>query len=101
VISAVEKDPNNPKSKDFKIDVVGSVGDSDEIQASIKKCDWNDYKVIVKGNHLQQFVNGRETVDVTDNDEKHAAQTGVLALQLHAGHPMMVQFKDLVLKTAD
>jgi len=78
--------------------VVGSVGNSADIQAAIKKGDWNDYVVIAKGNHLQQFINGKPTVDVTDEDEAKRAMTGVLALQLHAGPPMMAQFKNIRLK---
>lgn len=35
-IKAQEKDPADPKSKPFKIDVTGSVGVSDDIQAAIK-----------------------------------------------------------------
>lgn len=80
-----------------KIDVTGSCGNSDEIQATVKNGEWNDYKIIAKGNHLQHFVNGKQTVDVTD-ESSHGAKSGVLALQLHAGSPMEVQFKDLVLK---
>ncbi len=81
------------------VEVTGSVGNSDEIQASIKKEDWNEYKVIAKGNHLQHFINGKQTIDVTDEQPDKAAKTGVLALQIHVGAPMMVQFKDIVLKT--
>jgi hypothetical protein len=92
------KDPANPKSQDFKVDVTGSVGDTNEIQASIKQEDWNEYKVIAKGNHLQHFINGKKSVDVTDEDSAHAAKDGILALQIHAGPPMVVQFKDIVLK---
>ena len=51
-----------------------------------------------KGNHLQQFVNGKQTIDVTDEDEAKRAMSGVLALQLHAGPPMMAQFKNIRLK---
>ncbi|MDB6125941.1 MAG: hypothetical protein JWQ71_4934 [Pedosphaera sp.] len=85
--------------KDGKINVVGSVGDSKEIEASIKKGDWNDYKIVAKGNHLQHFINGKQTIDVTDEQEAKAAKTGILALQLHAGPPMLVQFKDIQIKT--
>jgi hypothetical protein len=92
------KDPANPKSQDFKVEVTGSVGDSNEIQASIKSEDWNEYKVIAKGNHFQHFINGMKTVDVTDDDSAHAAKEGILALQIHQGPPMIVQFKDIVLK---
>ena len=51
--------------------------------------------VIAKGNHLQQFINGHQTVDVTDEQEAKAAKSGILALQLHAGDPMTVQFKNI------
>jgi hypothetical protein len=80
-----------------KITVVGKCGDSDAIQKTIKNNEWNEYKIIAQGNHLQQFVNGQQTVDVTD-DSAQEATSGILALQLHAGSPMGVQFKDLVLK---
>lgn len=80
---------------DGKINVVGSVGDGAAIESSVKKGDWNDYVIIAKGNHLVQFVNGHKTIDVTDNQEDKAAKSGVIALQLHAGHPMMAQFKNL------
>ncbi len=85
-------------TKEGKKEVVGSVGDAAAIQASIKQKDWNDYVIIAKGNHLQQFVNGKQTIDVTDEDEAKRAMTGILALQLHAGPPMMVQFKDIRIK---
>src|SRR5216117_2894052 len=49
-----------------KIEVVGSLGTSEEIQAHINDKDWNDYLVIAKGNHLQHFINGVPTVDVID-----------------------------------
>jgi uncharacterized protein (TIGR03067 family) len=85
--------------KDCKKQVTGSLGSSDEIQAAIKQGDWNDYVIIAQGNHLQQFINGKQTVDVTDDCESKRAMSGVLALQLHAGQPMKVQFRDLRLKT--
>ena len=84
--------------KDCKKQVTGSVGDSKEIQAGIKKDDWNEYVVIAKGNHFQHFINGKPTVDVTDECEAKRASDGVLALQLHAGPPMTVMFRDVQLK---
>jgi len=87
--------PNKPK-----IEKTGELGSSDDIQAAIKPADWNEYRVVAKGNHLQHFINGKQTIDVTD-ETAIGAKTGILALQLHAGKPMTVQFKDIVLKTAD
>jgi hypothetical protein len=47
---------------------------------------------------LQQFVNGKQTIDVVDEEEAKRAMSGVLALQLHAGPPMMAQFKNIRIK---
>jgi hypothetical protein len=84
---------------DGKPVVTGSVGDSAEIQAAIKDEQWNDYRIIAKGNRVQHFINGKATVEVTDKDPKNAPKEGILALQIHAGPAMVVQFKDLLLKT--
>ena len=83
-----------------KIEVTGEVGKSDEIQAAIHPAEWNEYVIIAKGGHLRHFINGKQTVDVTD-ETAIGAKAGKLALQLHAGQPMKVQFKDIVLKTGD
>src|SRR5258707_317551 len=85
--------------KDCKKQVTGSLGKSEDLQAAIKKEDWNDYVGIAQGNHLQHFINGKQTVDVTDDCEAKRAMNGVLALQLHAGQPMTVQFRNIRLKT--
>ena len=81
-----------------KIEVVGSLGKSEDIQNKIKHEDWNEYVIIAKGNHLQHFINGAQTVDVVDEQSSKAARSGILALQLHAGPPMTVQFKDIRIK---
>jgi len=86
---------------DGKKTVIGSVGDSDAIQAQIKKKDWNDYVIIAKGNHIIQKINGLTTVEVIDDQEDKRSMSGVLAFQVHVGPPMTVQFKDIVLKELD
>ena len=81
-----------------KVEVAGSVGDSKEIQSKINAGNWNEYVIIAHGNHLRHFINGMPTADVTDEQPAKAAKSGVLALQIHAGPPMIVQFKNLRLK---
>ena len=88
------EDPKKPK-----LEVTGSVGKSDEIQAAIHPADWNDYKIVAKGNHLQHFINGHQTIDVTD-ETAIGAKSGILALQIHAGAPMQVQFKEMKMTTS-
>lgn len=79
------------------VEKAGTVGDSAAIQASIKKEDWNEYRIVAKGNHVQHFINGQQTVDVTDEDTANAPKEGLLALQIHQGPPMKVQFKNFKL----
>ena len=86
------KDEKHPK-----LEVTGSLGKSEDIQAKIKPADWNEYRIVAKGGHLQHFINGMQTIDVTD-ETAIGAKKGVLALQLHAGTAMTVQFKDIILK---
>jgi len=84
---------------DGKPKVTGTASDPAAIKAAIKQKDWNELVITAQGNHLVHKVNGIVTADVTDDDEKGRAMEGILALQLHAGKPMQVQFKDLALKT--
>ncbi len=81
-----------------KITVLDQVSSSEALQANIRDEDWNDYLVIADGNHLMHFINGKLTADVVDDQPSKAAKSGVLALQIHVGPPMKVQFRDIWLK---
>ena len=78
---------------------VTSFGDAAEIGKVIKAGEWNDYRIVANGNHLQHFINGTLTSEVIDEEEAKRANDGVIAFQLHVGPPMVVQFKDIQLKT--
>ena len=65
--------------------ITGSLGKSEEIQAAIKPGEWNDYVIIAKGNHLQHFVNGKQTVDVVDQCELKRATNGCLGCNFMPG----------------
>jgi hypothetical protein len=80
--------------------VVGQLADRKELIAKryYKEKDWNDYRILARGNHLEHYLNGVKVVDVLDNDPKGRSLEGILALQIHAGPPMLVEFKDILLK---
>ncbi|HEY3863067.1 MAG TPA: family 16 glycoside hydrolase [Verrucomicrobiae bacterium] len=84
--------------EDGRKEVTGSLGSAVDLENEIHHGEWNDYVIIAKGNHLQQFINGKEMIDVVDEQSSQAAKSGVIALQLHHGDPMTVQFKDLRIK---
>lgn len=60
--------------------------------------EWHDYRVLVQGNHHQHWIDGVQTVDVIDLDEKGRALEGVIAVQVHVGPPMKIQYKDFFLQ---
>lgn len=63
--------------------------------------EWNVLEIIARGNHVIHKLNGEVTVDITDNDPENADAKGLLALQVHAGAPMKVEFKSVRLKQLD
>jgi hypothetical protein len=91
----VIKEGSDPKKP--TIEVTGSLGTKEELLAFIDQDGWNEYKIIAKGNHLQHFINGHQTVDVID-ETKEGAKSGLIGLQMHKGGAMTVEFKDLMLK---
>ncbi len=80
--------------------VVGKVADRDELIKTgyYKSKDWNEYTIIARGNHLIHILNGCQTIEMIDNDPNGRAMDGILALQIHTGPPMTVDFKDIRIK---
>ena len=81
-----------------KVTVVQSLGDPADILAAIRSEQWNDYKIIAKGYEFIHAINEKVTVEVADQDKQSRKSSGILALQLHAGPPMRIQFKDIRIK---
>jgi hypothetical protein len=88
-------------AEDGKKTVEGKTAEDTDILAAIKKGDWNEYVIICKGPHCVQKINGVTTADFTDNQKGKSADKGVLALQMHQGPPMLVQFKEIRMKKLD
>ena len=78
--------------------VTGSLGNSDSLKTKIKNQDWNSFHLIVKGNHLQHYINGILMSDVTDNDIINGKSKGIIGVQVHVGPPMKVEYRNLRLK---
>ncbi len=59
---------------------------------------WNDVVIVARGNRVQHYLNGKLILDFQDNDPQLALSEGILAVQLHAGMPMWVEFKNIRIK---
>ncbi len=59
---------------------------------------WHDYRVLVQGNHHEHWIDGHKTADLIDLDENGRSLEGVLAVQVHVGPAMKIQFKNFKIK---
>ena len=74
--------------------VTDTLIDQAAFETLFKLDDWNDVVIIARGDHIQHYLNNRLILDFTDSPEL-ALREGILALQLHAGNPMWVEFKNI------
>jgi len=79
---------------------IGTVGDNEKLKDIIKD-GWNEYEVIARDNVLIHLINGRVTSIVIDDNASKRRMKGLLGVQLHAGHIMKVEYRNLLLKTYD
>jgi putative membrane-bound dehydrogenase-like protein len=61
----------------------------------VKPDDWNTYEILAVGGKIRTAINGHLCVDV---DDAQVARKGITGLQMHAGGPLEVRFKDLRLE---
>ena len=80
-----------------KREVVGSVGDPAELLKLVRPEQWNNYTVVTNKGHTVLKINGAVMCEVEDDDPKRP-RNGRLALQVHQGPDMLVQFKDIRLR---
>ena len=89
-------------SPEGKRSVIAKIGDARALLAAgyYKNDDWNDYTITAQGNRIRTWVNGYQTLEFIDNDARKMPQ-GIIALQIHRGKPMIVEFKDLRIHILD
>jgi HEAT repeat protein len=73
------------------------IGDPARLLKHFKQGDWNTYRIVCRGSDIALYLNGVLMCQVTDRS-KQAAARGIIALQMHPGPPMKVQFKNIRLK---
>ena len=74
------------------------IGAAEDLQKLIRPGEWNDFRIVAQGPKLQHFINGQLMSETVDREAGERAAEGILALQVHAGPPMKVEFKDIRLK---
>ena len=77
---------------------VEKIGETTKLGLSIKKKDWNTYRIVADGFRFEHYINGEKMCELIDEDEKERRAEGLLAFQVHAGPPMKVYFRNIVLQ---
>ncbi len=72
----------------------GVLSENKASEAVVKVDDWNRYEIVAQGSHVRTFLNGKSCVDI---DDPKGPARGIFALQIHAGGPMEVRFKEIEL----
>ena len=67
----------------------------EEKESILKEGDWNTLRLRVEGDHVQTWLNGEAMVDI--HDAKIGAAQGRIALQIHDGGGIKVQWRNLKL----
>ncbi|WP_337176515.1 family 16 glycoside hydrolase [Paludisphaera sp.] len=73
------------------------VNASPEALARLNKSGWNHFMIRCLGDRVTIQLNGVTSVDYRETDES-VARDGLIALQVHSGDPMEVQFKDIMIQ---
>jgi hypothetical protein len=81
--------------------VTGNLSLSAALLRQVKMGDWNSYTIIARGPEITLKINDVVMCQVTDQQVGLAAKDGVIALQMHPGPPMKVQFKNIRIKLLD
>lgn len=79
-------------------ETTGATGDPDALAAGLKDGDWNTYRIVAQGHRILTEINGERFAEIVDEDPDGRRRAGLLALQLHRGEPMKVQFRNLRLR---
>ena len=75
--------------------------DDKDLQKVYRVGEWNDLRVVAKGSLLVMWVNGVRTAAVMDARPAFLPAKGYISIQLHQGHPMKAEFRDVRVRTAD
>ena len=73
------------------------VAASERAQRALNKDGWNHYVIRAMGDHITLSLNGVQSVDYREKDAQ-IARDGKIGVQIHAGGPMEVQFKDMYIQ---
>jgi hypothetical protein len=77
---------------------IGQLETLEQLKATFKPGDWNQFHIVARGNTLVHIVNGHVTAICVDDDVRGRAMAGLIGFQLHAGPPMKLEIRNVAIK---
>lgn len=71
--------------------------DSNLIASVVKPEQWNELKIWSENGHIRIFINGKQTINYIESDNK-IPQTGKIGLQIHGAGKTLVQYKEIFIQ---
>lgn len=81
-----------------KVFEVGKIGNKNTLFDLIKKDDWNECHLIVRGNTLIHIINEHIMSVTIDDDVSKRKNEGLLGVQVHVGPPMKIEYRNIRIK---
>ena len=74
---------------------VESLGNRDSLRSLIRENDWNELRIVARGNQLEHYINGTLISKVIDNDMTNRKSKGLIGFQVHVGPPMKIAYRNI------
>lgn len=81
-----------------KVFEVGKVGDKEQLFSYVKKDEWNECHLVIRGNTLIHIINKQVMSVVVDDDIENRKNDGLLGMQVHVGPPMKIEYRNIRIK---
>ena len=72
--------------------------DAEELLKGVHQKQWNSYRILAKGPHVSMWINDVLMCEVEDHQPRLGLRHGIIALQMHQGPPMKVEYSDLKIR---
>ncbi|MCA9239364.1 MAG: DUF1080 domain-containing protein [Planctomycetales bacterium] len=81
--------------------IVEQLGEADGLRKQVKVNDWNEARIVARGNVLEHYINNVLMSRVVDDDTANRRLAGRLGVQVHVGPPMTIEYRTIRLRAIE
>ncbi|MBM3999629.1 MAG: DUF1080 domain-containing protein [Planctomycetes bacterium] len=77
---------------------IETFADKAELLRSVRPLEWNTARIVASGPRVSIWINGVLMCEVEDHQPRLGLRKGIIALQMHQGPPMKVEYRDMKIR---